>query len=149
MKNNAQHWQARTPLRVQVLGLLFLLAIFSILSLLWSRWHLSLLIFTPLVLGFLFLIRKKWPHSTPTTLYFDSINEFSLLTSDGVVRVHITHIWHSPIALTVHVVSDGDLQKKQLVFWRVGLSSSAWRQLHIYVLRYQLQYQFADMKGAR
>lgn len=149
MKNNAQHWQARIPLRVRVLGLFFVLAMFLYLGVLWSRWQLSLLVYVLLVLGVLFLVKKAWWLSTSNTLCFDAVNEFSLLTSNGFVSVYITHVWQSPIALSVQLTTKDDLQKKQLVFWRVGLTSSAWRQLHIYLLRYQLQYQFADLKGAR
>lgn len=146
MKNIAQHWQARTPLRVSVLGLLFLLGVFSLLAVLWSRWGLSFWVYIPLAMAVLFLVIKAWWRLAEDTLYFDSVSEFSLRMPTGVVPVRITHVWHSPIALTISVVSVSGLQKKQLVFWRVALASEAWRQLHIYILRYQLQYQFAELK---
>lgn len=146
MKNIAQHWQTRTPLRVSVLGLLFLLVVFSLIGVLWTRWNLSIWVYVPLVLLVLLLVIKVWWSLTTDILYFDSVNEFSLLTSNGVVPVRITHVWHSPVALTVNVINDSDLQKKQLVFWRLSLASEAWRQLHIYILRYQLQYQFAESR---
>ena len=147
MNNNAQHWQTRMPLRVYVLGLLFLLIVFLLLGVLWSRWELTLWVYVPVVLALLLLIIKAWWHIPNEVLYFDPADEFFLLASNDVkTPIRITHVWYSPLALSIHVISRNDQQRKQLVFWRMVLAPTAWRQLHIYLLRYQLQYQFADPK---
>lgn len=148
MDNNAQHWHTRTPLRVRVLGLLFFTAVFVVLGVLWSNWGLFLGWYLGLssVIGLLLILGL---HQTTTdSLYFDDRLGFALLGSAGLVSVRIVHIWHSPLSLTVLCINAQN-KKQQLVFWRGAFSTHAWRRLHIYLLHYQLQYQFADFKGAQ
>ncbi len=154
MDNNAQYWQARTPLHVHVLGLLFALSLGVLLAVLWSHWGLNFWLYGVLVLGLLTYGVKalvpRFAHHSHVALCFDSVNQFSLLDAlDEPMPVRILRAWHSPFAITLQLQLTDSHEKKQLIFWRSTLSVSGWRALAIYVLRYQLQYQFADLKGAQ
>lgn len=106
MPNHPQHWHARTPWRMQVLGVLS----FSV-------------------------------HSS----------QFYLQSGENTAtqRIYITRIWQSPFAITVQLQHQSTLTspRVQLTFWRHTLLASCWRKLQIYLGRYQLQYQFSDLKG--
>ena len=154
MDNNAQYWQARTPLHVHVLGLLFALSLSALLGVLWLHWGLAFGLYALLFFGIgVLTYRLRLFESRAVAhdaLCFDSINEFSVLDAlDEPIPVHILRAWHSPFAITLQLQLTTSHEKKQLIFWRSTLSISSWRALHIYVLRYQLQYQSADLKGAQ
>lgn len=145
MLNNAQHWHSRTPLRVCMLGLLFFVLVIALLGLLWHNWGYSLWLFAPIAMGLLAaLVYTLW-HQPISTLSFDEQHGFGLASSLVTGPIRIYHVWYSPFAISLSL--DDGIKKQQLVFWRWALCPVAWRQLHIHLLRYQLQYQFADSKG--
>lgn len=148
MNNKAQHWQTRTPLRVRVLGLLFFTTVLVVLGVLWFHWELFLGWYLATAVMLWLLLLLDLCGSPIKKLYFDDQLGFALLDSTGLVGVHIVHMWQSPINVAVLCV-DAQNKKQRLVFWRAALSSKAWRQLHIYLLHYQLQHQFTERKGAR
>jgi len=146
MLNQAQHWQTRTPIRVRVLGLLFFVLLIAMLGLLWRNWGYSLWVYSPIgVFLLLALTRALW--SQPRlSLFFDENNGFCFVDDNITESVSIAQFWYSPFAISLTVIVQG--KTRLLVFWRSALTPEAWRQLHLQLLRYQLQYQFADYKGA-
>lgn len=146
MLKPTQHWQTRTPLRVQVLGFLFFVSALGLLGLLWSRWQLPFGLYLGLSLLALLYAVCAIKRRKEQTLYYIKASGFALQQTTNCARVDILHLWHNDWFLAVrlrlsckHIV---------LVFWRDALTFSAWQQLTILLLHYQLQYQFADHKGA-
>lgn len=142
-----QHWQTRTPLRVQVLGLLFLVLLLSMLGLLSQQWQLSL----SLYLGVsLFVVGALTYQSLTQAIHALGCNQqsqFFLLTARPQ-PVHITQIWQSAWAVCVQVqVLDSPGLKYHCVIWRSAHSLTAWRHLHIHLLRYQLQHSGSATAG--
>lgn len=152
MNNKAQYWQARTPLRVRVLGLFFVTLVLLLSGRLWSHWGHSIWFYSGVAAFLLVLaINTLWRcprHTNIYTLCFDTFSGFSLLnnSSDELIPIHITRVWQSLFSITLQVHIAHNNEKQQLTFWRNTLSVSCWRELHIYLWRYQLQYQFADLK---
>lgn len=142
-----QHWNTRTPLRVQVLGLLFLVLLLSMLGLLSHQWQLSL----SLYLGFsLFIVSALGYQSRTQTRYVlgcDSQSQFFLLNPHPH-PVQITQIWQSAWAVCLQAqVLDCPERNYYFVVWRNAHSLTAWRHLHIHLLRYQLQHNSAFAAG--
>lgn len=146
MLNLTQHWQACIPLRAQVLGLLFLLFTLAVFAVLWWRWqlpvgpYLGVCFFMLLYLAYFIKVR-----SSPI-LRFATESGFELQEVADYLPVDILHVWHNDWLIAVRLRSRHNITT--LVFWRESFSLSAWKQLTILLLHYQLQYQFADHKGA-
>lgn len=96
-----------------------------------------------------YVLWKKTSNTQKHKLCFDELSSnFSLIdTANKPIRIHILRVWQSPFAITMQIQIKQSYQIKQLTFWRGSLSASCWRKLHIYLWRYQLQYQLADLKG--
>lgn len=152
MNNNSQCWQTRTPLRVRVLGLLFVFVVLVSLGLLWLHWEQNIWLYSGIACSvFALAVYGISQSRPPQKLFFDeSSSEFSLLNgTNKKTTIHIVRVWQSAFAITLQVQTTPHNEIKQLTFWRSTLSSSCWRKLHIHLWRYQLQYQLADSKGAR
>lgn len=154
MSTHPQYWQARTPLRVRVLGVLFVLLVLVMLGLLWMRWGHSVWVYSAIASGFfVFVIYALGQPAVIQTLVFDeSSSEFSLLSdtqTNTLLAIHIVRVWQSAFAITLQIQVKHSNQIKHLTFWRGTLAAPSWRKLHIYLWRYQLQYQLADLKGAQ
>lgn len=142
-----QHWNTRTPLRVQVLGLLFLVLLFSMLGLLSQQWQLSLILYLGISL---FIVGALGYQSLTQTVYrlgCDQQSHFFLLKPHPQ-PVQITQIWQSAWAVCLHVQElDSPESKYHLVVWRNAHSLTAWRHLHIHILRYQLKHSGSSAVG--
>lgn len=142
----AQHWQTRTPMRVRVLGLIFIGLALICLAILLNQYDAPRLSW--LLLGSLFvlsayslLFQKQWCFVLLPNQAFGVRHENTLHT------ISITRCWTNAWVNTVQF--ELNQQQSTAVFWRWALSSEEWRQLHIYLLRNQLQYQYASQKGTR
>ncbi|GGE61119.1 hypothetical protein ACBP93_09005 [Paenalcaligenes hominis] len=140
MVPRTQHFTTRTPLRVRVLGLLFLVLVLGVLGLLSQQWHVSLALY----LGFSFFVVVAYLYQSQTQLVYSlSCNQHSqfYFTHPYSRPVHITHVWQSSWAVCLRLRQHDQPQRTQvMVFWRSAQSVTAWRYLHIHVLRYQLQH---------
>lgn len=143
MNTQTQHWHTRTPLRVQVLGLLFASVVLGMLSLLALQWGLSLIYLLPLALLILGLQVYLYQRKPVNTLACNAYSQFFLLTPHPQ-SVQLRHLWQSAWAVCLVVHEQNQPQRSYcLVFWRQAHSLTAWRYLHIHVLRYQLQHSNA------
>lgn len=149
MLHDPQYWQARTPRRVRVLGLLFVAMVLAMLGLLWHHWGQNLWLYSAIAGVIFALAIYLLRGSAPQTLCFDALRgDFILLDNENTLtRIQIVRVWQSAFAITLQVHMTASYDIKQLTFWRGTLSASCWRRLHIYLWRYQLQYQLADLKG--
>lgn len=140
MVPRTQHFITRTPLRVRVLGLLFLLLVLGVLGLLSQQWHVSFALY----LGISLIVVAAYLYqSLAQPIYFLSCNHQSqfYFTHPHPQPVHITHVWQSAWAVCLRLHHNDQPQRTQVVvFWRSAQSVTAWRHLHIHVLRYQLQH---------
>lgn len=153
MNNNPQYWQARTPIRVEVLGLLLLLMVIVLLGMVWLHWGLIFWHYAALIACVCILIITSWlrqRHKSPQVLCFDAVQGFGVLntTTKSFMPVRIIRLWQNELVTCVQVVTSNNQKKQQLIFWRGAQSVQDWRTLQLYLLRYQLLYQMADPKGA-
>ncbi len=149
MNPQTQHWTTRTPLRVKVLGLLFFIPVLGMLGLLTRQWGLA----WPYVLGVqaLLMVGLWWGyyrhHQTLQHLGCDDQSHFFLLAPHPQ-PVQLTQLWQSAWAVCLHVQAlDCPQRTYRLVLWRQAHSLTAWRYLHIHVLRYQLQHSGFSAAG--
>lgn len=154
MNNNAQYWQTRVPLRVRVLGLLFLFLVLVVLGVLWEHWGQDVWVYSGLAFGVfavgVYSICHLSSFTQIQTLFLDAASEFSLINPAGEpVAIRIKHIWGNAFSITLYVQIISTKETQRLTFWHAALAASSWRKLHIHLSRYQLQYQFADSKGAQ
>lgn len=142
----AQHWQTRTPMRVRVLGLIFIgLAMASIAKLL-CQYEAPSLSWILLGLLFLFSAHSVWFQQQWCFVLLAN-QTFGVRHANTFHAISITRFWANAWVITVQFTLGQ--QQSTAVFWRWALSSEEWRQLHIYLWRNQLQYQYASQKGTR
>ena len=150
MNTHPQYWQARTSLRVRVLGMGFLILVLVMLGLLWLHWGQNIWLYSGVVSSVLvctvYALGVKHTTALQRLAFDESSSEFSLLSdSNTLVAIHILRVWQSAFAITIQVQIKHNSQIKQLTFWRGTLAASCWRKLQIHLWRYQLQYQFSDL----
>ena len=140
MVPRTQHFTTRIPLRVRMLGLLFLVLVLGVLGLLSQQWHLSLAVY--LGISFTAIVAYLYQSLTQPIHYLSCTHQSQFyFTYPHPQPVHITHVWQSAWAVCLRLHHNAQPQRAQVVvFWRSAQSVTAWRYLHIHVLRYQLQH---------
>lgn len=143
----AQHWHTRIPTRVCLLGLFFIgMALMCMGVLLYQYQAPS---WSWLLLGLLFFLSAYRFFHQPTQwrIELQADTTFGLRLANTLYPLVVTQCWINPWAVAIQFESAP--QNSIAIFWRWGLSVEQWRQLHIYLLRYQLQYQYVSQKGTR
>lgn len=153
MSNSPHYWHARTPRRVELMGLLLLLMVIVSLGVVWLHWGLAFWYYAVLSVCVCILTINSWwrrRHKSPQVLCFDTVQGFGVLSSGtkSFLPVRIIRLWQNELVTCVELVTSSNQKKQQLIFWRGAQSAQSWRTLQLYLLRYQLLYQMADPKGA-
>ena len=138
------------PLRVRVLGMAFYaLVCFSLVCGL-QQWGYSWLLYGPLVVVVFLMGAWHLRRQPAITLLYNGHEHYYVLFQGQLIPVHLVKGWFSPVALSVRVQPiDATQTVPVLVFWRSAYSSLVWRQLLIYVFRYQAQHVLIPSVGTQ